>query len=235
MKWDKVALVVIEDTDDVVIANDIKYYIDRYNIPSHLIVKINEPIHRFIYDLRGGSLRGGLTTLTGVLAGHLTQFSKIIILAHGSEPPDVRCAGLDAILMSRILKVLGVSEVGLISFKSCHIGSGSYLDEFTTACASENIRFGWCLAYISDANRLLNFGRIFHFKRQTVGHFDSLLYVFSCGCGKLSDAYRVKVIKGTLTLPAEFVKTLGPRFDNGMTSSSYAVSYNKYASNIFDV
>ncbi|MFX2611658.1 hypothetical protein [Enterobacter mori] len=237
MKWDKVALLVLDSANEVIKA-DIPYYTRRYNIPPHLVVKINQPVRQFMFDRRGVNARSELAAMTGVLAGQLTKQSKIIIAAHGSPPPEVTCARLDAVLMSRLLKVLGVSDVGLISFKSCYTGLGDYLDEFTAACTSENIRFGWCLAYInvSGVARFKDEGDVpRYFKRQIVGPLDFFIYHLTCGLGKLLDLFRVKVIKGGLTLPPEFVKTLGPRFNNGMSSSCSATSYSRDASDIFDV
>ncbi|MFX2611663.1 hypothetical protein [Enterobacter mori] len=217
MKWDKVALVVLEENMDdatLSLAEEMEYYINRYNIPSHLVVTINQPVREFIYGL--GGIGREIARWRGVLAGLLTSKSKIFIIAHGSRPPTVTCARLDGVLMSRLLKILGVTEAGLISFKSCHTGRDSYLEEFAAACTHDNIRFGWCLGYINYAGlcwKGLITGSTGYHKRQLVGIADSLLYHMSCGLGKLPDSYRVRIVEGTLTLPEEFVKTLGPRFN----------------------
>ncbi|MFX2611655.1 hypothetical protein [Enterobacter mori] len=208
MKWDRVALLVLnEELNDPIMADEAQYYIRRYNISDHLIVTINRPVEQFLHDRKGISVGSQLAAMNSVLAGKLTCQSKIIIMAHGALPPERTCSGLDAVLMARLLQLLGVTDVGLISFKSCYTGLDSYLGEFTVACKSNNIRFGWCLAYI-DISTLTWIhpvtGKIRYLKRQVIGEredADFLEYFASKGTRKAPDADRVRVVKGTPGLP----------------------------------
>ncbi|MFX2611788.1 hypothetical protein [Enterobacter mori] len=219
MKWNKVALVVLtRNMDDTTVLEDKEYYIKRYQIPSNLVVTVNQVESQFKWAQGEVYVGRELATMKGVLAGQLNKRSKIIVVAHGSPPPKVMCARLDAILVSRLLRMLGVTEVGLISFKSCFTGLGSYLEEFTVSCTHENIRFGWCLAYINATGLTwtdVATGESKYFRRQLVGAHDLYTYLLSGGYGKLPDSYRVRVVKGKLTLPDEFLRTLGPRFAIG--------------------
>ncbi|MFX2611657.1 hypothetical protein [Enterobacter mori] len=237
MKWDRVALIVLaEGEGDVSVQIDTEYFIRRYNIPPHLVVRINQPIQQFMFNRNGLTMAGELAAMSGVFAGKLTGQSKIIITGHGDEPPHVSCSDLGAVLMSRLFKVLGVSDVGLISFKSCYTGQSTYLEDLTAACKREGIRFGWCLAYINWSGIATDlYCKKFYSRRQVVGFPDLLTYLISCGFAKLPDSFRVRVVKGSLELPPEFVKTLGPRFNSGITTPGHAASYSEDVSDIFDI
>ncbi|MFX2611915.1 hypothetical protein [Enterobacter mori] len=226
MKWDRVALIVLDDEDtdspvihDPIIADDVRYYIERYNIPSHLVIRVNHPSLMSLYNWKAMLVKGARAGQFGVLAGKIGGQSKIIIVGHSAPPPRITCSGLDAVLMSRLLKLLGVTDTGLISFKSCHTGAGTYLEDFTKACAHTNIRFGWCLAYTAMASLTwtdLDTGKKKSFGRQIIGEENDPDYLRFCatsGTEKAADEHRIRVIRGVLTLPEEFKRTLGPRFN----------------------
>ncbi len=193
MKWNNVAILILDEIDSTIESTALSY-LRKY--PHSFLVSKYEPIH-------SASLSHAEIARADILAQHLTLFSKLIIIGHG-EPHS--CAHYHPHLLASYLHYLGVNTVGLISFKSCHLGSGCFLENFAQECVKVDIQLGWCLGYQ---------GTMYPFRGHLVlGEvpIDLLLRVVSGDRLKLPDTLRVKVVRGTAAMPNPFCTALGKRF-----------------------
>jgi hypothetical protein len=86
---------------------------------------------------------------------------KLMIIAHGS-PSHVGIAsssatetpgqeGFDAENLARFLAQWGVTQIGLITFKACYIGAGTFLEDFVQAVPKFKWDVGWVKGYKGPA------------------------------------------------------------------------------------
>jgi hypothetical protein len=76
----------------------------------------------------------------------MTIADKLFIISHGGangvigedKSPDT---------LVRDLKNWGLKNVGLVTFKCCHLGRGSFLEMFVSACSQRGVTVGWVKGY----------------------------------------------------------------------------------------
>jgi hypothetical protein len=89
---------------------------------------------------------------------------KVMIIAHGStshvgtesstgvETPGA--SGYDAHDLAVWLGAWGIKEIGLLTFKCCHVGSGNFLEDFVRNLGKANLRVGWVKGYKGAASTI---------------------------------------------------------------------------------
>lgn len=193
MKWSNVAILILDKMDST-IESTVLACLRKY--PQSLLVSK--------YELNTSCTLAHVEIATAnILASCLTISSKMIIVGHGAPNS---CARYYPDRLAFFLRYLGVKNVGLISFKACHIGSAFFLENFAFECTKRGIQLGWCLGYK---------GTMYPFRGHLIiGELplDLLLRFASCDWLKLPDALRIKVVRGSAVLPASFGATRGRRF-----------------------
>jgi len=114
--------------------------------------------------------------------------SKLIIVGHG-HPWAIE--GMDASQLAHKLHAFGLRQVGLISFKSCYLGAGPFLDEFAAALDGHGTRFGWLIGYRGSV-RLVR-GPTAHGYHEAVGFEDFELHKVGL---KNPDHERIRLVRG---------------------------------------
>jgi hypothetical protein len=85
---------------------------------------------------------------------------KLMIIAHGSTThigvessarETLGGDGFNAHELARWLVQWGITEIGLISFKACHIGAGKFLEDFVRHLPKTNLKVGWVKGYTGPA------------------------------------------------------------------------------------
>jgi hypothetical protein len=99
------------------------------------------PITR-VFVLAGSAGQSGHGASSPLAEVDLT--SKLIIIGHGNPWAIER---MNAWQLAHKLYEFGLRRVGLISFKSCYLGGGSFLDDFARALDACGMRFGWLIGY----------------------------------------------------------------------------------------
>ncbi|WP_156123988.1 hypothetical protein [Enterobacter sp. Bisph1] len=193
MKWDNVAILILDEIDST-IESTVLSCLRRY--PNSYLVSKYEP-------KKTSPLNHAKAASANILEAHLTLFSKLIIIGHGAPHS---CARYYPDRLAYYLRCLGVRTVGLISFKSCDIGNSIFLENFAFECVKVNIQLGWCIGYKGTVHPFMG-----HF---VIGEipFDMFLRFATCGWLKLPDAMRVKVVRGSAAIPNPFYTKLGKRF-----------------------
>ncbi|HBA6820975.1 TPA: hypothetical protein J1W43_004730 [Escherichia coli] len=177
--WSKVFLLVLDDRG-AALRDSVKSYRKRYNIDSNREVNIREVI-----------VNGGCT---GKEFSDVTIDDKLIVIAHA----DARYLRAQKIgLMSpfefvELLSILGLKEVGIISFKCCYLGAKSYLEDIKNELYSD-IKIGYMSAYKRSAVTI--------FGHEGVGFIDSMIRLISAGLLKLPDRWRVNFVRGNTQAP----------------------------------
>lgn len=186
-KWEDYYILVC--TTDYAVRNVFMYVKTRYSVPDENCLNISG------IPLKGAKSGGGNCLSS------LNLFSKLIIIGHGSPTSlaitdyfESACADDVALLLME----MGLRRVGLISFKSCNIGTGHFLDELLNQLTVVGVKVGWLLGY-KDIDW-------FRFKSQKhcIGNLENTLNILTIDCfPKFPDCWRVKVVKGNImTLPA---------------------------------
>ncbi|WP_039056494.1 hypothetical protein [Enterobacter sp. Bisph1] len=193
MKWNRVVILIIDIIDRVIETTVLN---SRMKYPDSYVVCKHAPGDE-------SSLDNYEVANKKCLSESLDIYSKLIIVAHGKP---YRCGSYSASRLAIYLKYLGVKNVGLISFKSCHIGVGNFLEEFEAECRRMFIFIGWCLGYKGSMTPFRGHLVIDEFP------LDKLLRYSSCDLLKLPDSSRIKVIRGAAIIPNCFRIGLGRRF-----------------------
>lgn len=185
MKWKDIFLIVFESVDDLSWKTSLALH-QRYHIPMvNIAVFQRDNIHRY---------KGFLN--------RATRESKIIILAHGTaDYIDASPLGnMNAIeFLIFIHDILGLREAGIITFKSCMIGSGQFLNK----CAGnagllfDSFKVGWWKGYKGISAT--------HFMNETCffssGEDDYYLRKKTNGRDKLPSNLRIEIVKGNIIIP----------------------------------
>jgi hypothetical protein len=88
---------------------------------------------------------------------------KVMIIAHGStthvgtESSAVETPGgigYDAHDLAVWLDAWGIKEIGLLTFKCCYIGAGTFLEDFVRSLAKKNLKVGWVKGYKGPASTI---------------------------------------------------------------------------------
>ncbi len=92
-----------------------------------------------------------------------TLQDKIMIIAHGStthvgtpasavETPGG--SGYDAHELATWLAAWGIEEIGLLTFKCCYVGAGSFLEDFVRHLPKKKLKVGWVKGYKGPASTI---------------------------------------------------------------------------------
>ena len=87
----------------------------------------------------------------------ITMADKLFILSHGESNGQIG-NGSSPDVLARDLKNWGLKNVGLITFKCCNLGIGSFLEMFVSACSGKKITVGWVKGYKGIAKTLYDLG-----------------------------------------------------------------------------
>jgi hypothetical protein len=90
-----------------------------------------------------------------------TLQDKMMIIAHGS-PTHVGVpasaaetimdgSGYDANQLATWLANWGLEEIGLLTFKCCYVGTGSFLEDFVRHASKKKLKVGWVKGYRGPA------------------------------------------------------------------------------------
>ncbi|RAU35204.1 hypothetical protein V1599_14875 [Enterobacter sp. ECC-175] len=182
MKWANYYLLILEN-DKQCFENAI-YLIERYNIPVENI-NTTQPINGFPH-LNYDFLKGiGLS-------------DKLMIIGHGRQSPPaiggVKMQYSPSQLALFLKDQYKVNEVGLISFKACDLGNGSFLYDFFEAFTSGGGKIGGCIGYKGE---VMNTTR-----GEAVGLWDYVKRELFLG--KNPDQQRVTIVQGNAEVPSEY-------------------------------
>ncbi len=108
------------------------------------------------FDLRPFEWRGQFSKLQPTSLSAMKTQDKLFVFAH-ADPSEVGFAS--ARLMAGILQANGLRAVGLVTFKACKVGVGSFLEDFVASCVSRGIVIGWAKGYNGSAATVSKNGR----------------------------------------------------------------------------
>lgn len=81
---------------------------------------------------------------------NLTLDSKLIIMGHGiPQKMEDRTPGE---LVQYLVQTLGLRTVGVISFKTCLIGDGKFLEDFVMRANRYGLKVGWLVGYKTEVH-----------------------------------------------------------------------------------
>lgn len=193
MKWKNAAILILGN--DATIFGSAYEYVLRYQVGPYCVLTDQ--------TFRPASMPGWMQSATpNAFAGRVTRRSKLIVVGHGTLDTVGQYTPIGLTLR---LMVLGIREVGLVSFKCCHTGAGSFLDDFAATCDRMKLTFGWCIGYRHRAATLEDGHEVTTLR-------DDLLWNCSGGRRKNPDSERIRLVRGTLPIPADIASRLGPRF-----------------------
>jgi len=82
----------------------------------------------------------------------LTIQDKLFVFAHADEK---EVGFTHARMLASMLRANGLRAVGLITFKACNVGSGTFLEDFVAALSSRGVTVGWAKGYNGSAATVL--------------------------------------------------------------------------------
>jgi len=198
-KWNKYFILNLTMNDGET-CKHARWWSSRYHIP---ITRI------FVLAGVGGRSGGGAPSPLA----EVDLSSKLIIIGHG-HPRAI--AGMDASQLAHKLHAFGLRRVGLISFKSCYLGAGPFLDEFAAALHGRGTLFGWLIGYRGSV--WMVDGPTERDHHEAVGLEDVELHKVGL---KNSDYERIRLVRGNVrvTIPGS------RRFDaaSGNLSEAYVL------------
>jgi hypothetical protein len=167
-----------------IITRSAKKYIDYSHIP------LNRRFTNREAEV-GGDVKFTMVSGTSLQACNRTD--KLFIFGHG----DVKSVGAaeSAGLMAWALKGWGLKEIGLVTFKACHVAEGNFLEDFVTKAAKQcGICIGWAKGYKGSSTTWLDGQKKPH---ETIDQNDNVLgedaYQEQGGVKQNS---RVKIVRG---------------------------------------
>uniref|UniRef100_UPI0035C6CE6D hypothetical protein n=1 Tax=Serratia quinivorans TaxID=137545 RepID=UPI0035C6CE6D len=173
-------VLVCYDLNDGIIHRSASGWKERYKIPTERCFYFNEE------ELQLGNYYGFTPGRQACLVGIVTSTTKVIIIGHGCS---WLAAGYPVDRFARRMKEIGADKAGLLAIKCCEVGQANFLDQLKVLLPE----VGWFIApkgysttniYKGGAHDVITFP----------GNFTDL-DLHKRG-GKLSDKYRVKVVKG---------------------------------------
>lgn len=148
MKWKEAAILLLDPADRVI--RDAAYvWRERYRIPLDRSFSLRYPDGRPL----AGQLPLGFQALTPGALSFSGLGTKLIIVSHGL--PDgiaLHRTLLGSREVAKLLAAGGLKEVGLLAFKGCLLGQGTFLDQLAAHLSSRNIGVGWLIGY-KDVSR----------------------------------------------------------------------------------
>ncbi|EFG6833426.1 TPA: hypothetical protein RXP34_003275 [Escherichia coli] len=181
MKWDNVYVLTFQSDDDL-----------SWKTAFSLCLRYDIPLERIAVFQKKNILEKDKNFLSAS-----TLQSKIIVLAHGT-PDYIDCSPFGLMSPVQFLlflyNELGLRCAGIISFKSCYLGSGFFLEKCSANCELlfKDLKVGWWKAYKGVAATHF----LFNSCSFSSGEDDYILRKKTEGGEKLSDDFRVKIIRG---------------------------------------
>jgi hypothetical protein len=134
MNWDNLYLMKL--SPDWIINETASTYRRYYNVPK---------AQRFVPPGESTKRDRDWTRLRPNSLDGLTMEDKLMIVAHGSETMCDKWYPRD---LADELRGWGLTEIGLITFKVCYIGRGTFLETFVKWAGSHSkIQVGWVKGY----------------------------------------------------------------------------------------
>lgn len=181
MKWTTAAIVLLDPNDDVIL-RDATAWKQRYAIPDHLC---------FTAPLKTGYSLKGYRPLTPGCLSFSDLETKIIVISHGLPTGIVINGRLSsARTVTDWLAQWGLGQVGLLTFRGCWLGAGTFLDEMAARLTKCGIAAGWLLGYKYAVSQV---GFTAH---ECSGDADWRLRCRTKGRSKFPDSERVKIVQG---------------------------------------
>jgi hypothetical protein len=103
-----------------------------------------ETSSRSRFDIRPFAHKGEFSPLTGTSLNQLTYKDKLFLFAHANA---AEVGPASANVLAGMLQLAGLRAVGLITFKACDVGVGSFLEEFVASLARRGVVVGWAKGY----------------------------------------------------------------------------------------
>jgi hypothetical protein len=187
MKWNDAAIIALDPRDPTVMRHA-QAWRDRYSIPLDRCFAYSDTAVDGFRPLEAKSLSfAGLST-------------KLIVVCHGLERGLVVQGELVfAESMAGLLVAWGLRSVGLLSFKACLLGVGTFLNDVEADLRRRRVEIGWLIGYRHEVR--LGLGR-----HEVADGADERLRVATNWRGKQADEGRVKIVKGNVHV----VPTSGP-------------------------
>ena len=194
MKWKEAAIMLLDPADRVI--REAAYvWRERYRIPTERSFSFRYP--------RGGALAGEVPLGFQPLGEGSLSFcelgTKLIVVSHGlPEGVALRRSILGAGEFSKLLSVCGLEAVGLLAFKGCLLGKGTFLDRLVAHLSARHIGVGWLIGYkdVSRTQTLIVDSPLSGLRTtgyEAIGTRDLIL---RDARRKLPDEERVKIVKG---------------------------------------
>jgi hypothetical protein len=149
-----------------IITDSASSYMKSKNIPANRCFSTRKRETNLGSYTKGFSInwnQGKFSALSPTSFLSVTENDKLFIFAHGNDfgisfmsddglrpegtTAPKNAAGDNAVALAKMLKAHGLSRVGLITFKSCFVGRGYFLNNFASALAMNGIQAGWLKGY----------------------------------------------------------------------------------------
>lgn len=181
MKWDDVAIIAL-DPKDCAVMGHAKAWRDRYSIPQDRCFAYADEAFDGFQPVRADSLS---------FAG---PFTKVIVVCHGM-PKGLVIEGrlCFAESLAGLLVAWGLRRVGLLSFKSCQLGAGMFLDDLEADLRRRRVEIGWLIGYKHTVRRWHGIGC-----HEVAVGVDEQIRLATNWKSKQADEGRVKIVRGNV-------------------------------------
>jgi len=107
-----------------------------------------ESDQRSKFDIRPFSHKNEFNFVSENSLTPVTERDKLFIFAHAD---DSEVGFAEAKHLAGMLVAFGLRKVGLITFKACEVGSGTFLENFVAALERRAVIIGWAKGYKGEA------------------------------------------------------------------------------------
>lgn len=187
MKWNDVAIIALDPRDPIVMRHA-KAWRARYSIPQDRCFAYSDEAFDGFQPVQADSLSFSGTS------------TKIVVVCHG-KPEGLVVEGriLYAESMAGLLVAWGLRRVGLVSFKACLLGVGTFLEDVEADLRRRRVQIGWLIGYKHTVKMGLE-------RHEVAEGADERIRLATNWKSKQADAARVKIVKGNIHV----VPTTGP-------------------------
>lgn len=122
----------------------------KQSAQQYMRLKPLPPEHVFATVLWGTEIKykGLFKRLEGNSLDDLNENDKLFIFAHSSS---IKVGKLEPHNLAEKLQSAGLKKVGLITFKSCSVGIGDFLEKFVNELREREILIGFAKGYLGEA------------------------------------------------------------------------------------
>ena len=185
MKWTDAAIVALDPTDPIVMRHA-RAWRDRYSIPMDRCFAYSNTAIDGFQPAEAHSLSfAGLST-------------KLIVVCHGLEQGLVvqrrLCFAESA---AGLLVAWGLRSVGLISFKACLLGAGTFLNDVEADLRRRQVQIGWLIGYRHAVRLGAGRHEVAFYDDERI-HVDERIRLATNWSAKQADEGRVKIVKGNV-------------------------------------